>query len=99
MNEQRDDRKEQSHTEAVREARALLDPDDPPRSYFVGVAYENGSDFASGVNKASVESGQAQVDLIETLATHANVVARSLGEDRSTVLGYALQVAREQEEI
>lgn len=90
---------EQSHSEAARNARALIDPDDPPRAFFVGVAYENGSDFAHGVNKASVDSGEGVLDVMETLATHLNVVARATGTDQKEIAEHALSVARKQEEL
>jgi hypothetical protein len=90
---------ERDHTETARHARALLDPDDPPRSFFVGVGYDSGSDFAHGVNKASIEQDEAALDVIETLATHLNLVARVTGQDRKTIAAHALEVARGQEAI
>ena len=94
-----DAQKEQDHEAAARNARALIDPDDPPRAFFVGVAYDSGSDFAHGVNKASAEQGEAVLDVMETLATHLNVVAQATGKDRKEIAGYALEIARGQEEL
>ena len=90
---------ERDHAEAARNARALLDPNDPPRSVFVGVGYDSGSDFCHGVNKASVKQDETVLDVIETLATHLNVVARVTGQDRKTIAAHALEVARGQKAI
>lgn len=92
--------REERDEEALRQARALLKPDDEiVRGYFVGVSYNSGNDYAFGINKASHEASTEVEDALETLATHLNVVAKATGQDVEKIATAALAVAEDQEEV
>lgn len=88
--------REEPYEQTVRHARKMLDPEDPPRSLFLGVTYANGSDF---VYRHSAAAEKPAVDLAEVLATHLSAAASVCGEDVETMADIAVRVAETQETV
>jgi hypothetical protein len=86
--------------QALRDASALLDDDiERPRSFFLGMRYENGTDYVH----AHAAAGPAGLDekvyhLFSPLAVHVQQVAEAANADPETVVECALEVLGEMDD-
>jgi hypothetical protein len=80
--------------QALRDASVLLDDDfERPRSFFLGVQYESGTDYVHAHTETDPAGLDGKVyDLFSPLAVHVKQVAEAANSDPETVLECAAEL-------
>ena len=91
------DESAQDWEESIRTARAILDPDEPPRALYVGLFHLNGTDYSMGVNNAVVlsEGETSERAAAEVLASHLSALAEEYEYSVEEFADWGVKIANE----